>query len=92
MEVTEDHVRVFIEASPRYSPCEIVQIIKSVSAREVFKRYLKLRKHLWAHELRKDYYFVRSAGDNVTVDVIRKYIEYQTHQNDTFKLIMLEKP
>jgi putative transposase len=92
MEVMEDHVHVFIEAPPRYSPSEIVQTMKSISAREVFKRYPKLRKQLWAHELWSDGYFVRSVGDKVTSDIIHKYIEYQTHQDNASQLKMFEKP
>ena len=48
MEVMEDHVHIFVEVPPRYSPAQAVQILKSVSAREVFKKYPKLRKQLWA--------------------------------------------
>ena len=92
MEIMEDHVHVFIEAPPRYSPSEIVQTMKSISAREVFKRYPKLRKQLWAHELWSDGYFVRSVGDQVTSDIIHKYIEYQTHQDNASQLKMFEKP
>jgi putative transposase len=44
MEVMADHVHVFTEAPPRYSPAEIVQIMKSISAREVFKKFQSLRK------------------------------------------------
>ena len=91
MEVMEDHVHVFIEAPPRYSPSDIVQTMKSISAREVFKRYPKLRKQLWAHELWNDRYFVRSVGDKVTADIIRKYIEYQTRQDDASQLKMFER-
>jgi len=91
MEVMEDHVHVFIEAPPRYSPSQIVQIIKSISAREIFKKYPKLRKQLWAHELWNDGYFVRSVGDKVTSDIIRKYIEYQTHEVQASQLKMFEK-
>jgi len=47
MEVMEDHVHIFVEAPPRYSPAQVVQILKSVSAREVFKKFPKLRKQLW---------------------------------------------
>jgi putative transposase len=91
MEVMEDHVHVFVEAPPRYSPAQIVQIMKSISAREVFKKYSKLRKQLWAHELWNNGYFVRSVGDKVTTDIIRKYIEYQTLQYDASQLNMFEK-
>ncbi len=91
MEVVEDHVHVFIEAPPRYSPAQVVQILKSVSAREVFKEFPKLRKQLWAGEFWSDGYFVRSVGDKVTADIIRKYIEYQTHEENSLQLCMFEK-
>src|SRR4030067_2901095 len=58
MEVMEDHVHVFVEVPPRYSPARVVQIMKSISAREVFKVFPDLRKQLWAGELWNDGYFV----------------------------------
>ena len=91
MEVMEDHVHIFMEVPPRYSPAQAVQIMKSISAREGFKKFSKLREELWAGELWSDGYFVRSVGDKVTADVIRKYIEYQTH-DDSLQLRMFEKP
>jgi len=63
----------------------------SVSAREVFKKFPKLRKQLWAGELWSDGYFVRSVGDKVTADIIRKYIEYQIHEQNSLQLRMSEK-
>ena len=70
MEVMEDQVHIFVEAPPRCSPAEVVQILKSISAREVFKKYSKLRKQLWAGELWSDGYFARSVGDKVTAEII----------------------
>ena len=92
MEVMEDHVHIFVEVPPRYSPAQAVQIFKSVSAREVFKKFPKLRKQLWAGELWSDGYFVRSVGDKVTADIIRKYIEYQAHEDSSLQLRMFDKP
>lgn len=77
MEVMEDHVHVFLEAPPRFSPAKVVQIMKSISGREVFKRFPKLRESFWSGELWSDGYFVRSVGDRVTANLIRRYIEYQ---------------
>ena len=59
MEIMEDHVHIFVEAPPRYSPAQVVQILKSVSSREVFKKFPKLREQLWAGEFWSDGYFVR---------------------------------
>ena len=58
--------------------------------KEVFKKYPELRKQLWAGELWNDGYFVRSAGDEVTADILRKYIEYQTHEDETSPLKMFQ--
>jgi putative transposase len=91
MEVLEDHVHIFIEVPRRYSPAQVAQIMKSVSARELFKKFPKLRKQLWAGEFWSEGYFVRSAGDKGTADIIRKYMEYQTHEENSLQLHMLEK-
>ena len=90
MEVIEDHVHIFVEVPPKHSPAQVVQIMKSISAREVFKKFPDLRKQLWAGELWNDGYFVRSVGDKVTADIIRKYIEYQTHEDGSIQLNMFD--
>ena len=90
MEVMEDHVHIFVEVPPKYSPARVVQIMKSISAREVFREFPDLRKQLWAGELWNDGYFVRSVGDKVTADIIRRYIEYQTHEEDSIQLNMFD--
>ncbi len=90
MEVMGDHVHVLLEALPRYSPARVVQIMKSISAREVFQRFPQLRKQLWAGELWGDGYFVRSVGDQVTSEVIRRYIEYQVQERVSPQLPMFE--
>jgi putative transposase len=73
----EDHVHLFLSAPPRYAPARIVQILKSISARELFARFPRLRRQLWGGQLWEDGYFVRSVGDAVTAEIIRRYIRYQ---------------
>ena len=92
MEVMEDHEHVFIEAPPAYAPAEVVQILKSISAREVFKKFPKMRKAMWSGRIWGDGYFVRSVGDKVTAEVIRKYIRYQTQEETRSQVKMFEEP
>jgi putative transposase len=47
MGVVEDHVHIFLEAPPRYAPAEVVQITKNITGRELFKKFPKIKKHLW---------------------------------------------
>jgi len=86
LEVQEDHVHVFLEAPPKYSPSRIAQILKSISAREIFQRFPWLRGKLWGGELWEDGYFVRSVGDEVTSDIIRRYIRYQDQERSASQL------
>ncbi len=92
MEVMEDHVHVFIEAPPGYAPARIVQILKSISAGEVFKKFPNMRKAMWSGMIWEGGYFVRSVGDKVTADVIRKYIQYQKQGETSSQLTMFEHP
>jgi len=80
MEVKDDHVHLFLSAPPRYSPAEIVQIIKSISAKMVLKQFPEVKKELWG-----DGHFVRSVGDKVTSEVIRRYIKYQQQEQLSFE-------
>ena len=43
-----DHVHLFVDAIPKYSPAQIVQMLKSITAREIFKKSPKLREQYWA--------------------------------------------
>lgn len=84
MAVVEDHVHIFLSAPPKYAPGEIVRILKSRSAKVVFKEFTDVRKELWGGEFWSDGYFVRSVGDEVTAEVIRRYIEYHNSKQLVF--------
>ncbi len=73
------------------SPARLVQVLKSISAREVFKRFREMRREMWFGKIWSDGYFVRSVGDKVTADVIRRYIQYQKQEGDAEQLRMFEK-
>ena len=80
--IMEDHVHILIEVPPSYSPAEVVQIMKSISARELFKKFPKVKKMMWSGRIWNEGYFARSIGDKLTADVIQKYIEYQKREDD----------
>jgi putative transposase len=86
MAVQADHVHVFLQVAPRYAPAQVVQIMKSITAREVFEQFPHLRKRLWAGEFWGAGYFVRSVGDEVTTEIIRNYIRYQDTDHETGQL------
>ena len=75
MEVAEYHVHILISFPPKHSISEVVRIIKSISARELFRVFPRLKKRLWSGELWEDGYFARTVGDRLTRQIIDKYIK-----------------
>jgi len=79
MEIAPDHVHLFVSFPPRYSIANVVGKLKSISASVIFREFPEVKHQLWGGEFWEDGYFVRTVGDNVTAEVIKKYIQY--HQN-----------
>ena len=76
MEVATDHIHLFVSFPPRYSIARVVGLFKSISASVLFKEFPELKSRLWGGEFWEDGYFVCTVGDEVTAEVIRKYIRY----------------
>ena len=58
----KDHVHFLVQSVPMYSVKKIVQMIKSITAREVFQRCPQVKKQLWGGEFWSDRYFASTAG------------------------------
>ena len=54
-----------------------MQIIKSITAKEFFKKFPQVRKQLWGGEFWGDGGYIGTVGDGVMADVIRNYVETQ---------------
>ena len=52
--VDENHVHLLVQSAPRYAPSRVVQIIKSISTRELFKQFPEIEKDLWGGEFWND--------------------------------------
>ena len=76
-EIMPDHVHLFISAPAIIAPTEIIKILKSVSANELFKAFPSLKKSkFWGSCLWSKGYYVRTAGA-VSSEIIQRYIQNQ---------------
>ena len=73
----EDHVHFLVQSVPTYSPKRIVQLIKSITAREIFAACPDVKKQLWGGEFWSDGYFISTVGKHGNEDVIKRYIQEQ---------------
>jgi putative transposase len=76
LEMDKDPVHVFLSVPPKYSIGQVVGLLQAVSAREIRAGFPEVRQQLWGGEFWEDGYFVRTVGDKVTADVIKKYIRF----------------
>ena len=58
----KDHVHFLVQSVPTYSVTKLVTIIKSVTAREVFRLCPHVKKELWGGEFWTDGYYASTVG------------------------------
>ena len=87
--VDKDHVHFLIQSLPSKSPTELVTVIKSVTARQIFKECPQVKKLLWGGEFWTDGYFVASVGKNQNETVIKEYVKNQGKQDCEYKQLYL---
>ena len=81
-----DHVHFLVQSVPTYSPSKIVQIVKSITAREIFKNLPSVKKELWGGEFWTDGYFISSVGQHGTETIIKEYMREQGTEKDYQRL------
>ena len=81
-----DHVHILVSAAPRYSPSRVMQIIKSITGRMMFKQFPELKKQLWGGELWSDGGFVGTIGQTQGLEGMKKYIKTQGNKWKNYSL------
>ena len=59
-----------------------MQNIKSITTRQMFKKYQKKKKHLWGGEFWSDGGYVGTVGDVTTSDDIKNYVQNQGNEEE----------
>ena len=73
----KDHVHFLIQTVPMYSPKKVIQIVKSITAREIFKRAPEVKRKLWGGKFWTDGYYVNTVSRNGSEETVRKYVKEQ---------------
>jgi len=73
----EDHVHFLIQGVPKMPVSRIVQIIKSLTAREIFSRNQEIKKVLWGGNLWTSGFYANTVGQYGSEEMIRNYVKNQ---------------
>ena len=73
----EDHVHFLIQGIPKMPVSRIVQIVKSITARELFSKHPEIKKMLWGGHLWTSGFYANTVGQYASEDTIKKYVQNQ---------------
>jgi putative transposase len=85
IEIPPDHVHMLITIPPHTSLSDAIRILKSISAREMFKRYPAFeQEYFWGGKLWSPSYYAETVG-RVNEQAIKKYIRDQLKKEEKLK-------
>ena len=79
-----DHVHFLIQSVPMLSPQEVVRIIKSISAKEIYRLCPWVKKKLWGGNIWSAGYFVSTVGKHGNEKQIENYVRSQGKEYTKF--------
>ena len=85
----EDHVHFLIQSVPMMLPSRMVRIIKSVSAKEIFKQHPEVKTMLWGGQFWTSGYYLNTVGLHSNESVILRYVQ---EQGKSYKQIYKNQP
>ncbi len=71
------HVHFLLQSVPTYSPPKIVQTVKRITARAIFRQVPAVKKQLWGGAFWSSGYFINTVGRHGSEEVIRQYVQAQ---------------
>ncbi|WP_288605563.1 IS200/IS605 family transposase [uncultured Treponema sp.] len=89
----EDHVHFLVQSVPKLAVTRIVTIIKSITAREIFMSYPRIKKEiLWGGALWTSGYYANTVGLYASKETITRYIQNQGQEKREYKKIYENQP
>jgi putative transposase len=72
-----DHIHILCSFHPKYSISQTVGTVKSITARELFRRFPALKKQLWGGEFWSDGYYVSTVSMRGDWKTVERYVQNQ---------------
>jgi putative transposase len=89
MGMDSDHIHLLCGAHLKIAAGRIVQIFKSITGREIFRRKPEVKKDLWGGEFWSDGYYAGTVGERGDWSSVERYIISQGKPRDELKQLKL---
>ena len=83
-----NHVHLLVEAIPRYSPSEIMQICKSITTKQIFKKFPEIKNELWGGHFWTEGGHIDTIGDGYGEEKMKECIKNQGREINQLTLCL----
>lgn len=84
--VDEDHVHFLIQGVPTMSASQIIRVVKSITAKEIFSRHPEVKTKLWGGQFWSKGYYVNTVGRHGDENTIQLYVKEQGEEKNYKKI------
>jgi REP element-mobilizing transposase RayT len=78
-----DHVHFLIQSVPVESPTKIIRTVKSITAKEIFKRHPEVKQKFWGGEFWSKGFYVNTVGKHGDENTIQNYVKSQGKEKES---------
>ena len=82
----QNHVHLLVKFLPKYSGGQVIRLIKSTTAKTIFKLAPEVKNELWGGEFWTDGYYIATISGRGDKKVIENYIKEQGREQDIKQL------
>ena len=82
----QDDVHFLIQSVPMESPTKIIRTVKSITAKEIFKRHPEVKQKLWGGEFWTKGFYVNTVGKHGDENTIQNYVKSQGKEKEYKKI------
>lgn len=72
-----DHIHLLCSFHPKYSGSTFVGMFKSITGKQLFRRFPELRKDLWGGEFWSDGYYLATVSERGNWQAVERYVANQ---------------
>ena len=80
----DNHVHFLIQSVPMMCVKEIVQTVKSITAKELFRLHPEVKSQLWGGHFWTSGYYVNTVGQYANEETIQRYIHEQGNEKKDY--------
>jgi REP element-mobilizing transposase RayT len=86
----QNHVHLLTRFLPKYSGGQVIKLVKSLSAKAVFREVPEVKNELWGGEFWTDGYYIATISGKGNKAVIERYIKNQGREKEIEQLKLFE--